>query len=100
MPRISTTSLPQVVKPLLLPPDVGLDAGELLLFLGQLPDAAGNQVLEFLGEGVPNLAVYQLRQLVRETDGADVILDKEKLKAGQLKLEIQPKNNSKTHGAI
>ena len=55
---------PEVVQAVIFLFDLGLDIGQLLLLLREFPDAPGNQVFKFLGKGVPNLAVNELRHLV------------------------------------
>ena len=59
-------------KPLLLLPDPLLDLLQPLFLPGQLPDAAGDQVLKFLCEAPPGLPLNELRQIIRKADAADV----------------------------
>ena len=65
---------PQLKQPLLLLPDLLLNLPKLFLLPGQLPHAAGNQILEFLRECLSLLAVDEFRQLVRKPDAPDVYL--------------------------
>lgn len=63
----------QLLESLPLLGDLRLYSLQLGLFLGQLPDAAGDQVLKLFGECPAYLPVDQLGQLVRKANAADVV---------------------------